>query len=125
MRAKALTALGFTAAGLGCVTGAFAEGLRYSPWGNPGALDTAVQLAALALACLAVPAVMTLVWAVRQARQSVQGLGLTPAQAAVGALALAEIVQEIWAEANDEEARRLTASVMGPVRGGSWPASQL
>lgn len=121
MRTKTAIALACTAGGLGCTIGAGYEGLHYSAWANPGALNYMVQLAGAALVLFAVPAAMAVIWVVRQYARTMRGLGLTPAQSLAVQVSLAAVVGEIWAEHNREWSERLTESVMGPERDGQWP----
>lgn len=112
---KACTATASAAASLGCLAGSGYEGLHYSAWANPGALNYAVQLFFAAVAFFTVPAAMAVIWVVRQYVRAMRRL--TPVERAVVQLTLTEVVQQIWAEQNAAESARLADSVMGPVRG--------
>jgi hypothetical protein len=116
MRAKTAIALVSTAGGLGCVVGAGYEGLHYSSWANPGALNTMVQLGGAALVLFAVPAAMVLAWFFRQLRDQARSLGLSPAESAVIQFAVMEAAHHEWARHNREWSERLTESVMGRER---------
>lgn len=116
MRTKTAVALVSVAGGLGCTVGAGYEGLHYSAWENPGALNHAVQLGGAALILLAVPAAMILVWFFRQLRDHARALGLSPAESAVIQFAVMEAAHHEWAKYNREWSERLTESVMGPPR---------
>jgi hypothetical protein len=116
MRAKTAVALASIAGGLGCVVGAGYEGLHYSSWANPGALNYMVQLGGAALVLFAVPAAMIVIWFCRQLGAQARALGLSPAQAAVAEVAVMELVHREWARRNREWSEHLTESVMGPER---------
>lgn len=118
MRAKIAAGLCFALAGLGCLAGAAYEGLHYSSWANPGALSYAVGFFCATVLLLAVPAAMIVIGIAGQYSRSVSRLGLPPGQQLAAQVLLAGIVGEIWAEHNEAESRRLTESVMGPVRVG-------
>lgn len=96
--------------------------LRYSPYGNPGALGIGLWLGAAAVALIAFPAAVAL--AVALARSARRYLAwrrtLTPGQRA--ALATAELAalavgEEALRRHNREVSARLTKSVMGTERG--------
>jgi hypothetical protein len=120
MRAKTAVALACVTGGLGCTVGAGYEGLHYSAWANPGALNYMVQLAGAALVLLAVPAAVAVIWFCRQLAAQARALGLSPAQAAAAEFAVMTLVHHEWAKHNREWSASLTDSVMGPVREQQW-----
>lgn len=121
MSVKIATAVACTVGGAGCAAGMAAEGLRYSSWGDPGAMTVCVALFWSALALLSVPAVMTAAWLARELRRDLRRLGLTPGQAALLQAGAMEAAHHEWSRYNREWSARLTESVMGPEREHQWP----
>lgn len=121
MKTKTMAGLACAAGGTGCLAGAVYEGLHYSQWANPGALNWMVRLAVAALVLLAVPAVMIAAGIIRAACREWRALGLTPWQALVIQLTVMEVAHHEWAEHNAKVSERLAESVMGPAR--DWPAA--
>jgi hypothetical protein len=122
MKIKTAAAFGFMAAGLGSLVAAGYEGLHYSAWADPRALDYMVRYAGLALVFLAVPAAMLVIWFTRQFIHEMARTGLTPTQVAVAEAAVMAYAHHEWSRRNAEDSARLTESVMGPERTGEWPS---
>lgn len=116
MSMKAVAGVACTIGGAACVIGTGVEGLRYSSWGDPGAMTVCVALFWAALAQLAVPAVMIVVWFVREARRYARQVNLSP-WVEVAAM---EVLHHEWSKANSEWSARLTDSVMGPAERKQW-----
>jgi hypothetical protein len=123
MKTATTVALGSAAGSAASVVMAAVEGLRYSPWGDPGALDLMVRLVAAALLLAVFPAALLVVTAARQFGRAARASGLTPLQMALGEAVVMTAVDYAWHEHNVREAARLTDSVMGPERTGLWPES--
>lgn len=124
MSVKSVTGVACTVGGAGCVTGMVVEGLRYSSWGDPGAMTAVVALFWLAVVLFAVPAVMLVAWFAGELRREARDLGLTPGQAALLQAGAMEVVHHEWARRNREWSSHLTDSVMGePREQEPWPGT--
>jgi hypothetical protein len=91
--------------------------LRYSPWGDTGALTIGVRLGLAGLLLLIYPVLLVVTAIARSAHRELRALGLSDRQARtveLGALAVADVA---WYEHNRKVSERLTESVMGPERG--------
>lgn len=120
MRTKTtvVTCLVLAAGSLGCLIGGVTEGLRYSSWGDPGALTIGLRLLLAGVVLAVLVAVLVFAAAVRSIRR--KGTRLSAGQVAAGAAALG-VADYYWHEHNVREAARLTESVMGPERTGESP----
>jgi len=118
MKPKTAAALASIAGGLGCLVAAGYEGLHYSAWADPGALNGMVRWGAAALILFAVPAAMIVIWFAGELNRASRRLGLSPGEAALIQFAVMETAHHEWAKYNREWSGRLTDSVMGPERGG-------
>lgn len=116
MRLKTAAGLSSLAAGLGCLVAAGYEGLHYSSWANPGALDGMVRWGGAALVFFAVPAAMIVIWFARELHRQAGKLGLSPMQAAMIEFAVMEVAHRRWSDYNQAWSDELTQSVMGPAR---------
>lgn len=95
--------------------------LRYSPWGDPGALTIGVRLAAGGILLLVLPVFLVISWVLREVRREIRRSGLSPFQVAVIETAGLEALHHEMHKRNQVTSARLTASVMGPERRGQWP----
>lgn len=123
MSVKAVTGVACTAGGAGCIAGVAVEGLRYSSWGDPGAINICVALFWTALVLLSVPAAMITVWFFRELHRDLRRAGLSTGQAAFVEAAAMGAAHYAWAAHNREWSERLTDSVMGPVRTDPAPGA--
>lgn len=89
--------------------------MSYTPWQHPQYLTSGVQFLGVALIFFAVPAVMAVIWGLRQFRRAAAASGLTPFQMAIARWFAMEAIHLYWHEHNEREAQRLTDSVMGPA----------
>ncbi|MCW2930036.1 MAG: hypothetical protein JWM19_998 [Actinomycetia bacterium] len=97
--------------------------LRYSPYGDPGAIRTGLWLGLTGLAIIVIPAgIALIVFAVAAWRRYAAWKGqLTPGQQDAVSLAEAAALEGAhlaWHRHNQEEDARLTESVMGRSRDG-------
>lgn len=116
MRAKTAAALASAAGGTILITGGACEAMRYSSWADPGAVNIGLRLALAGAALLAVPAVMIVIWFLRELHRDLRRAGLSARQAALVEAAAMGIAGHEWAKYNREWSERLTESVMGPER---------
>jgi hypothetical protein len=97
------------------------EGFRYSPGGDQGVMTVCVALFWAALALLAVPAVMIVIWFTGELHRDLRRAGLSAGQAALVEAGAMGVAGYEWSKYNREWSGRLTDSVMGPERTGTWP----
>lgn len=107
-------------ASIGCVIAAGVNLFAYSPWGDPQALTYGIQLLGVALLLAAYPAVLVVIWLVRGYRRAVRQSGLSPFQVALIETAGLEVLHHEMHKRNVATSARLTESVMGPERTGTW-----
>ena len=103
---------------------AVTEALRYSPYEDPGAGNTALRLGIISVVLLGIPPGILALIAMRSMLRRYLGWKrtLTPEQQAIvtaGELAALEIAHLAWRDHNRREDSRLTESVMGEKRSDS------
>lgn len=97
--------------------------LRYSPWGDPGALTIGVRLAVAGILLLVLPVSLIVAWVLREVRREIRRSGLSPFQVAVIETVGLEALHHEMHKRNQATSARLTASVMGPERTELWPGA--
>jgi hypothetical protein len=115
MKLKTHLILGSILAGLACTVWSAVYLLNYSSWQHPAYLNDGIQLFGLALLFFAVPVIMAVMWGIRAFWRAAAASGMTPFQMAIAKWFAMEAVHLYWHEHNEQEAARLTESVMGPA----------